>query len=101
MKALQVHAFDAPIQMTTWIFLNHHRANTDKNRGLRFEFCGFADAKRHLSGHAKAAIHPRHGSGGIVDAIGPDTDAPAVGSRVAVFGAKADWPNLDVLTLIA
>ena len=38
---------------------------------------------------------------GVVDALGPDTDGPAVGTRVAVLADRADWPNMAVLMPLA
>ena len=89
MKALQVHAFDAPIQMTNVDIPEPSRGQIR----IKIAACGlnFADLLMQ-KGTYQDTPEPPFTLGmevaGIVDAIGPDTDAPDVGSRVAVFGGQ-------------
>ena len=104
MKALQVHAFDAPIQMTNVDIPEPSRGQIR----IKIAACGlnFADLLMH-NGTYQDTPEPPFTLGmevaGIVDAIGPDTDAPAVGSRVAVFGGQgglAEFGCFDVDRMI-
>jgi len=104
MKALQVHAFDAPIHMTN---VDIPEPSQGQIR-IKIAACGlnFADLLMQ-KGTYQDTPEPPFTLGmevaGIVDAIGPDTDAPAVGSRVAVFGGQgglAEFGCFDVDRMI-
>ena len=89
MKALQVHAFDAPIQMTD---VDIPEPSQGQIR-IKIAACGlnFADLLMQ-KGTYQDTPKPPFTLGmevaGIVVAIGPDTDAPAVGTRVAFSAAR-------------
>ena len=104
MKALQVHAFDAHIQMTNVDIPEPSRGQIR----IKIAACGlnFADLLMQ-KGTYQDTPEPPFTLGmevaGIVDAIGPDTDAPDVGSRVAVFGGQgglAEFGCFDVDRMI-
>ena len=86
MKALQVHAFDASIQMTN---VDIPEPSQGQIR-IKIAACGlnFADLLMQKGTYQDTPAPPftlGMEVAGIVDAIGHDTDAPAVGTRVAVF----------------
>jgi len=89
MKALQVHAFDTPIQVTDVAI---PEPATGQIR-VKIAACGlnFADLLMQKGTYQDTPELPftlGMEVAGILDAVGPDTDAPAIGSRVAVFGGQ-------------
>ena len=100
MKALQVHAFDAPIEFSD---IDIPEPTQGQIR-VKIASCGlnFADLLMQ-KGTYQDTPKPPFTLGmevaGIVDAVGPDTKGPAVGARVAVFGGQgglAEYGCFDV-----
>ena len=89
MKALQVLAFGEPIAVKD---IDMPIPTTGQVR-VKIHACGlnFADLLMQKGTYQDTPAPPftlGMEVAGIVDAIGPNTDGPAIGSRVAVFGGQ-------------
>lgn len=97
MKAFQVHEFGKPPA-----FADIERPVPARGEiGVRITACGlnFADLLM-IKGQYQETPEPPFTLGleiaGVVDALGPDTTGPAVGTRVAIFGGKGGLAEYGV-----